>query len=78
VEAPRLEVVARREMGVRPVESDFEIAPVLWRAGVVEAAGGAVLGVLILASLCVPGGALIVISGVSLEMVGGPPDLLGV
>lgn len=66
MEAPRFEVVARRDMGVRPVESDFEIAPVLWRAGVVEAAGGAVLGVLIRASLCV------------LEMVGGPPDLLGV
>jgi len=59
-------VVFRRERGVRPVESDFEIAPVLWRTGVLLAAGGAVLGILNLTSLCV------------LEIKPGAVDLFGV
>jgi len=50
-----LEAVPRREMGVRPVESDLEIAPVLCRTGVLLVAGCSVLGVLCLTSLCALG-----------------------
>jgi len=48
-----LPIVPRREIGVLPVESDLETAPVLWRTGVLVPAGGVVLGVLSRASLCV-------------------------
>lgn len=54
--ALKVEAVPRREMGVRPVVSDFEIAPVLCLTGVlVPAAGGSVLGLLSFTSLCALG-----------------------
>lgn len=66
----RFDVVLRREIGVRVIESGLEMAPDLWRGVLVEE-GGAVLGVLNLASLCVLGtGATADLFGVGVRGVG--------
>lgn len=77
VEALMLAAVFLREIGVRPVESDLETAPVRCRTGVLVPAGGAVLG-FIFASLCVlvMGEALFGVGVLGVGVLGDMPTVL--